>query len=180
MKHVTWPLAAIVLTVVLALMYFNERGIHELQKVEPVLVGIYANLTAASRGAYSTSPHSLVSFWTPSTETARALTQAETSGEVVPARDEWQRTVGESTINAFGKELGKLEGVEGWRRFADVGKGRTFVKPGYWWQVTTGSSFRLDRLRELYHGMCGCEDTYIEVIAASDSSYARLTGTKKQ
>lgn len=174
MKHVGWPFAVVVALILVGLIYFNETGAGGLVRAEPVLASIYVDFRDPEHALRATKNHSLVSFWTPSDDTVAKLKQLLAAGAVIPEQDRWQMSVTDAALERFSTALGSTVGVTGYRRFADVGEGRSFPKPGFWWQVTADGSFKLENLLQLYRAMCNCGHVYIEIVAVNDSKYEDL------
>jgi hypothetical protein len=127
-----------------------------------------------STGKDNPSLLSLLRFWTPSPKTASSFIAYENgSGNPVdPPEEAWQKNIKSEALTKFALELQALDGVKGFRRFESFGKGRTFFKEGYWWEVTVTSNFKMDSFKAAYRTLCGdCSTTYVELAHADQGQY---------
>lgn len=115
-------------------------------------------------------------FWTPSAATVTTWQPRDAGGRPIDIRP-WQELQSDDRVVEFGAYLRKQFGpvrLNGYRRYAVAGHGRSNYKEGYWWVVSLSDNVDPDELIRVYRefwlkrqdGSYFDDKIYVEVSAA--------------
>jgi hypothetical protein len=142
--------AAIVLTVYLVL--HAEPG-----HVRAVRA-LWSSIEVAPDGSQTIQHDTMrMEFWTPSSKTKFHLRDDD--------EKQWEGITNEVPVEEFGRILRMDPNVTGYRRSEVWGRGRTNLKPGWWWTMTVRTNYSVTKLVSAYTNFWKSQGpVFVEVI----------------